>query len=154
MAGDSSARKQLRSASEQIRDALEFPEEYMAPAYQHGVALYDHGRYDEAGEVFGFLAACDCTNPVLWKALGSARKMAGRYAEAVDAFGLAVKAGASDPWIPSHAAECLMHLQQYPEALAAIQHAALVAEIAGEDSIVLRRRLRALIEGVERAVPA
>ena len=92
------------------------------------------------------------TNPTFWKALGSARKMAGRHAEAVAAFGVAVKAGAADPWIPVHAAECLMHLRRYPEALAALRHATAASRLADAEAPALRQRIGALVEGVERSL--
>ena len=147
-------REQLRQANAAIRDALDFPEEYLAPAYRHGVALYEHHRYAEAGEVFQFLAACDCTNPALWKALGASRKMLGRHEEAVAAFGMAVASGSTDPWVPVHAAECLMHLHRYPEAVAALRHAAGAAKLSPEEAPDLGRRLGALLQGVERSLAA
>jgi type III secretion system low calcium response chaperone LcrH/SycD len=137
-----------------LRESLDFPEEYMEPAYRHGVALYEHGRFAEAEQVFLFLAACDCTNPTLWKALGSAHKMTGKHDEAVAAFGMAVSAGANDPWIPVHAAECLMHMQRFREALAALRHATLSSSVAGPEAPALRRRVGALLQGVENAVAA
>jgi len=149
-----SVQEQLQGATAAFRESLDFPEDYIAPAYKHGVALYDHGRYEEAEQVFLFLAACDCTNSALWKALGSARKMAGRFEEAVAAFALADKLGATDPWLLVHAAECLMHLQRYAEATAALRHAHLVSDVTGERAPAFRRRLEALVEGVERALAA
>ena len=146
-------RKRLEQLQADFLKEMDFPEEYLTPAYQHGVALYENGRYEEAGQVFGFLAACHSTNPRLWKALGAAHKMCGRHAEAITAFSLAVKTGSEDPWVPVHAAECLMHMQRYPEAVAALKHAALAAETS-EEAPAVRRRLNALIEGVERSLAA
>jgi len=150
---DGDVRARLQKLQAAFLETLDFPQEYLTPAYRHGVTLYEHGRYDEAAQVFRFLAACDCSNPRIWKALGAAHKMSGRFDEAVAAFGIAVNTGSLDPWVPVHAAECLMHLERSPEAIAAMKQAALVADVS-EDGLEVHRRLGALIEGVERSLAA
>src|SRR4051812_870486 len=99
MSATMSAREQLDQTADAVRESLDFPAEYMEPAYRHGVTLYQHGQYDEAAKVFALLAACESGNPVLWKALGSVHKMTGKHEEAVAAFGLAVATGTTDPWV-------------------------------------------------------
>ena len=147
-----SAREQLTLAADAVRESLDFPAEYMEPAYRHGVMLYEHGQYEEAGKVFGLLAACETGNPVLWKALGSVHKVTGKHDEAVAAFGLAVSTGGTDPWIPVHAAECLLHLRRFKEATAALEHAELVADDAGSEAAGLKNRIGALKQTIVAAV--
>jgi len=144
-----SAREQLNQAAAAVRESLDFPAEYMEPAYRHAVLLYNHGRYDEAAKVFALLAACDTGNPVLWKALGSVHKMTGNHDEAAAAYRLAVATGINDPWVPVHAAECLLHLRNFDDARSALKDAELAAAGAGSDAVILKNRIGALMKSVD-----
>jgi type III secretion system low calcium response chaperone LcrH/SycD len=147
------SRAQLREAGSELRAAMGFPEELLGPAYRHGVSLYEHGRYAEAEKVFLVLVACDVTNHRVWKSLASARKMAGRHADAVAAYEMASKTGSPDPWVPVHAAECLLHLKRHGRAVAALRHAFALSEFAPTEAPALRQRIAALLAGLERTLP-
>ena len=91
--------------------------------YGLGSLLYEQGKFEQAEQVFAWLCREKPVSARFLKALGAARQMMGRYQSAIDAYGLAAVLNLEDPAPSLHAAECLIHIDEFERARNALDAA-------------------------------
>ena len=91
--------------------------------YTLGYTYYERGDYPRAIAFFTELATQEPLDERSWRALASARQMAGQYQEAIYAWGFSAMLGSDDPAPHFHAAECLLSMGQKEDALKALDAA-------------------------------
>ncbi len=133
--------------------ALDIPQEQIEAYYGWGRQFYVRGDYPAAERVFayGFLhAGADIR---FAKALAAARKMQGKYDEALKAYSLAAILDLDDPEPSFFAAECLFHLERKAAALSALDAADEQAAEAPEKYAALLPRIKKMRAALH-AMPA
>jgi type III secretion system low calcium response chaperone LcrH/SycD len=103
--------------------------------------LYEVGDYAEAAQFFTQLVLEEPFQELYWRGLASAHQMEEKYQEALHAWGLVALLVDPDPLPHFHAAECLLSLDDRPQALKALQCA---EERLTEEQAELREKINIL----------
>lgn len=80
------------------QESLSIPDEAMQEYYEIACEFYDNKQFEEAGDVFFFLA---CLNPLqsnLWIRSGNAEEALEHYEEALEAYSMAMLTDSNDPF--------------------------------------------------------
>lgn len=93
----------------------------MEAVYGLAHSLYQGGRYDKAKSAFKFLCMYDHTEPKWWVGLGATMQRLKDFEGAVKAYGYATLMDVEDPKPQLHAGYCLLALEKYDEAQAALE---------------------------------
>ena len=96
--------------------------------YALGHRFYMRKDYKKAEEVFAYAYFFDHLNLPIVKGLASARKMQGKFKEALHAYALAVLLDMEDPTISFHAGECFFALGDYKSCAQSLDAARDLAE--------------------------
>lgn len=125
-------KKQLKKELEEGKTAQEiigFSNVTMAKFYGAAYRLFEHRRYQDAGNAFLFLATLNPYNHEYWLGLGMACQMSQDYEAAIDAYELAALADIESPIPYFYLAKCLFAIHDRESALQALD---LAIETAGE----------------------
>lgn len=136
-------------ASEGIAPAelMQWDEDKLEALYALGRDFYMRGDYHAAEQVMNWLARVKGADGRILKALGAARKMQGKYEDAVNAYSLAAIADLEDPEPSFFAAECLFHLGEAKRTRAALAAAHRQAEAKPDSSLCARiEAMQAMLE--------
>jgi type III secretion system low calcium response chaperone LcrH/SycD len=91
--------------------------------YQAAYYLYERGDYPVAMQYFGKLVFANPLNETYWRGLASTQQMQKQYAAAADAWSAVALLADQDPAAPFHVAECLISLNEWDDALIALNRA-------------------------------
>ncbi len=100
--------------------------------YALGYRSYMQRDYQKAEEIFTFAYCFDHRHAEIVKGLASARKMQGKFKEALPAYAQAALLDMEDPAISFHAGECLFALGEYAPCADALSAARTLAEMRGD----------------------
>ena len=95
-------------------------QEEISALYSSSYSHYQTGQYEKAAELFLQLVALRPFVDVHWRGLASSYQMAGKYTQALQAWGQLALMSESDPLPHLHAAECLISNGEKAEALKAL----------------------------------
>ena len=135
-----------------FKDIKGLSDQEMEAIYSVAYHLFQNGEIEKAESVFRFLCFFDHLEHKYWLGLGACRKALKKYAEAVDAFGLAGILDVSDPRPAMEAAECHIHLGRRTQAISAL-NAALQFGADRQEFSSLRQRAQLALDAVN-ATPA
>ena len=113
-----------------LKTIHDMDEKDMEAVYGLAHSLYQSGRYDKAKSAFKFLCLYDHTEPRWWVGLGATMQRLKDFEGAIKAYGYATLMDVEDPKPQLHAGYCLMALEHYVEAKAALEGTVMAA---GED---------------------
>ena len=122
-----------------IAGAMGINEDQCEAIYALGHRRYVREDYKGAEEIFGWLAGIRGVDARALKALGAARKMQQKNADALDAYALAALADIKDPEPSFYAAECLFRMGEMKRARHALSAARQQAEILGDHESMIQR---------------
>ena len=111
--------------------------------YGTSCGLYETGDYAEAAGFFTQLVLHEPFQELYWRGLASAQQMEEKYQEALHAWSLVALLVDTDPLPHFHAAECLLSLNDKPQAVKALQCA---EERLTEGQAELREKIHLLKE--------
>jgi type III secretion system low calcium response chaperone LcrH/SycD len=121
-------RKEL-AEGKSAQEIMGFSDQTMAKFYQAAYFLFEHQRYEDAGQAFLFLATLNPHNHDYWLGLGMATQMCHDYEAAIDAYELAALSDIASPVPYFYLAKCLFAIHDRESALQALD---LAIETAGE----------------------
>jgi type III secretion system low calcium response chaperone LcrH/SycD len=107
--------------------------------YALGYQYYNQARYVDAVDCFTKLTLCNPFVQPYWCALASSQQMQALYTDALHAWGVAVLLQEKNPLPHFHAAECYFSLQEFAEALKALQCAETLLTKNAEDQALLTK---------------
>lgn len=110
------------------QEILEISNETMAKFYGAAYRLFEHKRYEEAGNAFLFLATLNPHYQDYWLGLGMATQMCHDYEAAIDAYELAAIANIASPVPYFYLAKCLFAIHDRESALQALDLAIETAD--------------------------
>jgi type III secretion system low calcium response chaperone LcrH/SycD len=108
--------------------------------YAKGYALYEQGNFSLSIDFFLELIIINPFEKTYWFALGAAYQQEKKYNEALKAWSLVAFLDTKDPFCHFHAAECLLSLKDFPQALLALND----AEKRSFDNKILNERIKTL----------
>lgn len=124
-------KKLLKKELEEGKTAQEimgFSNETMSRFYQAAYFLFEHKRYQDAGNAFLFLATLNPHNHDYWLGLGMATQLCHDYEAAIDAYELAALSDISSPVPYFYLAKCLFAIHDRESALQALDLAIETAD--------------------------
>ena len=116
--------------------------------YQMAYGLYEQGRYSDALKLFSSLVMQDHHEPRYLFALGSTCQVLGRHTDALQHYMAAAVENADDPLPIFHAAECLIAMHHFSEAIDSL---VLVIELCPDKQSALHNRAKVLLQGLQTA---
>lgn len=123
--------------------------QHLIYAASHG--LYNQGDYKKAEDLFTQLIISDPYSGKYWKGIASCKQMQKKFEEALYAWSVCALIADPDPFPHFHAAECLISLEKYEEALKALLHVETCClEITSHQ--VLKKRVIILKELIQKAL--
>lgn len=99
----------------------DFTNEDISLLYSLGVNLYERGDYPQAKDIFQRLVLSRPHEIKFWQALGATQQMHRSFEEALNAYAMASLIDDSEPSSHFHASECLYALEEYEQALKALE---------------------------------
>ncbi|MEM9282498.1 MAG: SycD/LcrH family type III secretion system chaperone [Verrucomicrobiota bacterium] len=105
-------------------------DEEMEAAYSAAYTFFQAGKYDDAEEIFQFLALFDSSQPKYWIGLGGCREAKKEFSRAADAYIVPTLVDTPEPQAPFRAAICCEAAGMKDEARNAL---AIAIEWASED---------------------
>lgn len=112
--------KKELSEGKSAQEILEFSDSTMAKFYRAAYTLFEHKRYQDAGNAFLFLATLNPHNHEYWLGLGMASQLCHDYESAIDAYELAALNDFSSPVPFFYLAKCLFAIHDRESALQAL----------------------------------
>ena len=92
-------------------------------AYKSAFALYEAGKFREAACVFTDLCSHAPYEYAFWKGLASSLLMEENFEPSLSAWGVCAILNEKDPYPHFHAAECLISIKQFADAIKALDKA-------------------------------
>ena len=131
--------KELRGMSDKEMEAI------YASAYN----MYNHGKFQQAEEIFQLLCQLDPYKVKYWMGLGASFHMSKEYSKALEAYSFAAMIDMKNPYPSFHAGDCLVQLKDYEHAEQAFLAAAQICEETKKHPEVAKQA-RALMEGLKK----
>lgn len=125
------------------QEIMGFSNETMAKFYAAAYLLFEHKRYEDAGNAFLFLATLNPYNHEYWLGLGMASQMSQDYEAAIDAYELAAISNIESPVPYFYLAKCLFAIHDRESALQALDLAIETSGDLGEYADLKRQAVAA-----------
>lgn len=110
------------------QEIMGFSDETMAKFYKAAYLLFEHKRYQDAGNAFLFLATLNPHHHEYWLGLGMATQLCQDYEAAIDAYELAALCDIASPIPYFYLAKCLFAIHDRESALQALNLAIETAD--------------------------
>lgn len=129
------------------KTALQLSDDVMEGIYAHAYNMYNRGLYQEASHIFRLLIILDATEPKYLMGLAACLHMQKQYESATAMYMLCSATDPDNPLPPYHAADCLIKVEAWTEAIIALEQA--VKEAGKQEQYrVLVERAQLMIESL------
>ena len=96
-----------------LADIRGYTEDEMEAVYNFAHNAYQQRKYDEARQLFQFLAENDHTESRFWMGLAASHQMSGTHQQALTAYAMAALLDGTNPRPALHACECYLALADW-----------------------------------------
>ena len=136
-----------------LADVRGYSDDEMEAVYHFAHNAYRQRKYEDAKELFRFLAENDHTESRFWMGFAATWQMTGGHEQAATAYGVAAVLDATNPRPPLHACECYLAMNDPETARKALDAVELICEETGGEAVHgdLLRRVALLASAIESA---
>ncbi len=124
-----------------FEENIPLSEDTLQQFYGVGFRLYEHERYEEAGDVFFVISNIDYRRHNVWMLLGLCEKALSRFDQALVAFSMAILTDPQDPWAFLYSSECYIALGEKIDAEECVRAASDLIQVKSNsysNSILVR----------------
>ncbi|HLB33873.1 MAG: CesD/SycD/LcrH family type III secretion system chaperone [Verrucomicrobia bacterium RIFCSPHIGHO2_12_FULL_41_10] len=107
--------------------------------YNQSYNLYTAKKYEEAGNLFRWMALNHHIDKRAWMGIGACNQMLKQYNEAIAAYSYAAILDVDDPLAAYHSIDCHLALKNYPQALSALEAVILLSADKPEYAAIKKR---------------
>ncbi len=127
--------------SDSFQRLLGFSDNSIECLYGVAYTYYNQGKFTEGEQLFRLLVLVDPLKKKYWMGLAGSQHLNEHFDDALQSYAMAgLLEGGGDPYPHFHAADCYVSLENYPEAIKALD-AAVACLNEGTDDPQLRQRI-------------
>ncbi|MCD0457896.1 tetratricopeptide repeat protein [Roseiconus lacunae] len=132
-----------------LKDLLGIGDGVWEAMYDFGWRNFQNAQFEAAEFWWTQTSLFDSGRERNWIALGVACKKQQKWEQALNAFSMAAHHGSKNPWVPLHAAECLLQLSRIQRAKQALETADTWIQ-GHSDAVIIAKRIAMLRRGIQR----